>query len=239
MRLIPAGPQFRFLLRALGLLMGMLLVWWVFLLDPLLGWVRASGDFVLGWAPGAVEGPHIGVNPDGNWTLRLPVPEAAGGRADLQQMAGGGAPGAPPRRVRSFKMETSRGKVAMFTVGLPLFWALMLAAAGKKPWRMLAWGSAGIAALMPFAVALNGMWTIRTFFHIESGPWVGFLWSVAGYVNAEVLPFATPLFLGLWLNPGLRTQVFSWMPVVEAAPADGPPARRQSKRRRRRDARVS
>ena len=235
MRLFPVGPQFSFLLRALGLLIGTLLLWWVFLLDPLLGWVRASGDFVLGWAPGAVEGPHISLTPEGNWMLRLPVPAAAAGRADLQRMAGGGA---QPRRVRSFKMETSRGKVAMFTVGMPLFWALMLAVPGKKPWRALAYGSAGIAAMMPFAVTLNGMWTIRTYFHIGSTPWVGFLWSLAGYLNAEVLPFATPLFLVLWLNPELRTQVFSFVPAAEL-PKGGPPARRERKRSRRRDARVS
>jgi hypothetical protein len=233
MRLLPDRPQFRFLLRACGLLIGMLLLWWIFLLDPLLAWVRASGDFVLGWAPGAVEGPHITLTPEGNWMLRLPVPAAAEARTDLQRIAGGGAPNAQPKKVRSFKMETSRTKVALFTVALPLFWAVMLAAPGKKLPRMMAYGSAGIAAAMPFTVTLYAMWTIRTYFHIESTPLTGFLWSVAGYVNGEVLPYATPLFLGLWLNPALRTQVFSWAPAAEPAP-DGPPTRRERKRQRRR-----
>src|SRR5271157_96333 len=168
MRLFPDRPQYRFLLRAGGLLIGMFLVWWIFLLDPLLVWVRYSGDFVLGWAPGAAEGPNITIKPDGNWMLRLPVPAAAAAREDLQRIAGGGSPGAQPKKVRSFKLEIPRSRVAMFTVALPLFWALMLAAPGKRVLRMLAYGSAGIAAAMPFTLTLDGMETIRMYFHIQS-----------------------------------------------------------------------
>lgn len=232
MRLFPDRPQYRFLLRACGLLAGMFLVWWIFLLDPLLGWVRYSGDIVLGWAPGAAEGQHIDIKPDGNWMLRLPVPEAAAGRADLQRMAGGGTPGAQPGKIRSFKLEISRTRVAMFTVALPLFWALMLAAPCKGRLRMMAYGSAGIAATMPFTLTLDGMEAIRTYFHIQSTPLSGFLWTAAGYLNSEVMPYAMPVFLGLWLNGELRTQVFAWAPAAEARP-EGPPTRRERKRQRR------
>ncbi len=216
----------------------MFLLWWIFLLDPLLAWVRYSGDLVLGWAPGAADGPHITVTPDGNWMLRLPVPAAAAARADLQRIAGGGSPNAQPKKIRSFKLEVTRNKVALFTVALPLFWALMFAVPGKKRLRMVAYGSAGIAAAMPFTVTLNAMGAIRLYFHIESTPLAGFLWSVARYLNSEVLPYATPLFLGLWLNPELRTQVFAWVPAAEPRPEE-PPGRRERKRQRRRDARAT
>lgn len=232
MRLFSDRPQFRFLLRACGILTGMFLVWWILLVDPLLVWVRYSGDLVLGWAPGAAEGEHITIKPDGNWMLRLPVPAAAAGRADLQQIAGAGSPGAQPKKVRSFKLEISRGKVALFTVALPLYWALMLAAPGKKRLRMLAYGSAGIAVAMPFTLTLDGMGAIRLYFHIQSTPFTGFLWTAAGYLNSQVLPYAAPLFLALWLNPELRAQVFAWVPAAEPLP-EGPPTRRERKRRRR------
>jgi hypothetical protein len=104
--------------------------------------------------------------------------------------------------------------------------------------RMVAYGSAAILALMPFTVTVYAMTTIREYFHIESTPFTGFLWSSAGYLNGEVLPYATPLFLGLWLNRELRAQVFSWMPAAEPR-QDGPLTRRERKRQRRRDARVS
>jgi hypothetical protein len=238
MRLYPDRPQFRFLLRAGGLLIGMFLLWWIFLLDPLLIWVRYSGDFVLGWAPGAAEGQHVTIKPDGNWMLQLPVPAAAAARADLQRIAGAGSPDAQPKKVRSFRLEITRNRVAMFTVALPLYWALMFAVPGKKLLRMVLYGSAGIAAAMPFTLTLDGMEMIRTYFRIQSTPFAGFLWSAAGYLNSEVLPYATPLFLALWLNRELRTQVFSWVPAADAPP-EGPQTRRERKRQRRRDARAT
>jgi hypothetical protein len=238
MRLFPNRPQFRFLLRAGGLLVGTFLLWWFILLDPLLGWVRISGNVVLGWLPGATNGTHITVLSDESWMVQVPVPAAAATRADLQMLAGGGSPGAQPRKVRSFKFQTSRAKVALFTVALPLFWALMLAVPCKRLPLMVAYGSAAIAAMMPFTVTLYAMTTIRVYFHIESTAWAGFLWSSAGYVNGEVLPYATSLFLGLWLNRELRAQVFSWVPAAEPCP-DAAATPHEGKRRRRRHARVS
>lgn len=166
------------------------------------------------------------------------MPAAAAAREDLQRLAGGGSPGAQPKKVRSFKFETSRAKVALFTVALPLYWALMLAVPCSRLLRMLAYGSAAIAAMMPFTVTLYAMTTIRAYFHIQSAPWAGFLWSSAGYVNGEVLPYATSLFLGLWLNRELRAQIFSWVPAAESLP-ETTSAPRDKKRRRRRHARVS
>lgn len=229
------GRQLRFLLRACALLIGMLMVWWIFFLDPILSWVRGSGDFLLGVLPGAAEGSHIAVNPDGNWMLRLPVPAAAAQRADLQQMAGGGQ----PQKVRSFKIQTSRSKVALFTVSLPLFLALVFTVRmpGRQLIRALAWGIGILAGLMPFQLAMYGMATIRSYFHIASSPAVEFLWGSAGYLNTEVLPYLAPLFLALWLNQELRTQVFSWVPAP-AQRQEAPRTRREKKRLRGHDART-
>jgi hypothetical protein len=219
MRLFSDRPQLRFLLRACGLLIVMLVLWWFLLLDPLLGWVRISGDFVLGVLPGAADGTHITVKPDGNWMLRVPLPAAASSRGDL-------------KKVRSIQMETLRDKVALFTVALPLYWAFVLAAPGKSLWRALLYGSAIIAAIMPLAVAIHAVAAIRTYFHISSTPAVAFLWETAGYLNTEVLPYMVPLFLSLWLNRELRAQIFSFMPAEPRR--DSQLTRREKKRQRRR-----
>jgi hypothetical protein len=231
MKLLPDSPQLRFLLRACALLIVLLVAWWIFLLEPILGWVRVSGDLLLGILPGAAEGTHVTVKPDGNWMLRLPVPAAAAAREDLQQLAGGGQ---LKKKVRSFQMETSRNKIALFTVAVPLFLALMFTVG--MPWkdlaRGLAYGCGILAVLMPVELAVHGMATIRAFFHIASTPLVGFLWGSAGYLNTEVLPYLAPLFLAVWLNRELRAQVFSWVPV-SPDPAEAP-ARREKKQPKRR-----
>ena len=170
--------------------------------------------------------------------LRVPVPAAAASRADLQQLAGGGSPDAQPKRIHSFQMEISRNTAALFTVALPLYWAFVLAAPGKKLVRILGYGSGAILAVMPFALTLNAMATVRSYFHISSTPWTGFLWSSAGYLNTEVIPYALPLFLALWLNPELRARIFAFIPATESR-EDGQLTRREKRRQRRRDARAS
>ncbi len=227
---MPSSPQLRFLLRATGLLLVALFAWWIFLLDPLLAWTRATGSIALDLLPGSASGDHVTVKPDGNWLLQLPVPTEALSRPDLRQLAGSGG----SRGVRSFKMEVSRGQVALYTVAVPIFLALMFSVIMpfKEMLRALGTGCGILLLLMPVALTLWGLSTIRAYFHIASSPGVQFLWSSAGYLNSEVLPYLVPLFLAVWLNRALRTQIFSLVPAGPPAPAS-PAVRRDKKKRRR------
>jgi hypothetical protein len=235
MALFQDKPQFRFLLRACAYLILMLLVWWIFLLDPLLGWMRVSGDWTLSMIPGATDGNHVTVLADGNWMVQLPVPAAAANRPDLQQAAGA-------KKVRSFKMQTSRTQVALFTLAMPLFLALMLTVRPpwKEIWRPVAYGGGAILLMMPVVLALHGMATIREYFHIAGSPLVEFFWASAGYLNSEVFPYLVPLFLAVGLNKQLRAQVFALVPMGPPEPAstDAPMSKKERKRQRRREARA-
>ena len=228
----PRRPQLAFLVRATVLLVVSLALWWMFLVDPLLTWTRLSGRVVLSLVPGAASGQKVTVRPDDIWLLQLPVPAEAQNRADLQQLAGG----AQPHRVRSFKMTTSRGQVALYTVAVPIFLALMFCVGMpvKEFLRSLAIGCGILLLLMPIDLAIYGMTTIRDYFHIQPSPAVGFLWSAAGYMNSEVFPYLVPLFLALWLNRPMRQQIFSWVPagVSRETPA-AEQAKPQKKKRRR------
>jgi len=223
-------PQLRFLLRATGLLLVALFAWWILLLDPLLVWMRLSGSLTLSLLPGAASGRHVDVKPDGNWLLRLPVPSAALDRPDLRQLA------SQTRGPRSFKMEVSRGQVALYTVAVPIFLALMLSVRlpVKDLLRSLAIGLGVLLLLMPMVLTLWGLSTIRAYFQIAGSPAVQFLWNSAGYLNSEVFPYLVPLFLSIWLNRALRAQIFALAPAAAPTPAVEPSAAPRARKRRAR-----
>jgi len=225
-------PQIWFLLRAGVLVLTALVAWWIFLLDPLLDWMRVSGDFTLAVLPGAAAGQHVTIKPDGNWLLQLPVPSAAANRADLQRLASGGS--AAPRKVRSFKMEVSRIQVALYTLPLPVFLALMFTAGLplREMARSIALGCGIVALVMPLALTVWGVTTIREYFQIDSAPAIQFLRNGAAYLNNEVLPYLLPLLLAIGLNRELRAQIFSFVPAEGPATQTGK-RRRAAKRRTR------
>ena len=71
----PASPQLRFLLRGSSLLLVMLALWWWLLLNPLLTGIRLSADAVLWLLPGGRAASGVIVQPNGDWMLRVPIPE--------------------------------------------------------------------------------------------------------------------------------------------------------------------
>src|SRR5580700_3270638 len=100
------SPQFRFLLRGSSLFIILLAVWWWLLLSPLLAGLRISTGAVLWLFPGGGSASGVTIAPDGGWILRVPIPEFVA-RKDAVQRAYGRAPGAPPVKVRSFRLAIS------------------------------------------------------------------------------------------------------------------------------------
>jgi len=230
----PSSPQLRFLLRGSGLLFVMLALWWWVLLHPLLAGMRLSTDLVLRLLPGESSAAGVTVQPNNAWVLQVPIPESLARRDEVQRTYGR-LPGAPPVKVRSFKLAISERIPTFFTLGFPLFWALVLAAGrARRLWRVLAGGTALLAMLALLSLLLYTAYTIETRLRVGTSALASTLWETAEYLNLNVAPYMAPLLIAVWLHSELRAQIFSWNAVSEpAAPASAPAAGAEKTRRGR------
>jgi len=226
-----ASPQLRYLLRASGLFLLLLAAWWWLLLSPLLAALRVSTRAVLWLSPGGGSASGVAVKPGGDWSLRVPLPQFVA-RQDAVQRAFGRAPGAPPVNVRSFRLQIGGGIPAFFTLGFPLFWALVLAGPRwRGVWRALAAGTAVLALLAQFSLLLYAWYSIETTLRLVTSSAAAAFWNVAEYFNMNVVPYAAPLLLAAWLDTELRAQIFSWGAEPEPAAAPDTDKTRRGKYR--------
>jgi hypothetical protein len=215
----PASPQLRFLLRGSGLFVVMLVVWWWVLLSPMLAGLRLSTGAALWLMPGGGTASGVILQPDGDWLLRVPLPGFLA-KQEAVQRAYGRKPGAPPVNVRAFRLMIGETIPKFFTLGFPLFWALVLAAPpSRRVWRVLAIGTGLLALLAQLSLLLYAAYSIETNLQLVTSSVPAALWRSVEYLNVNVAPYVTPLFLAAWLNTELRAQIFSWGAAPEPAPA--------------------
>ena len=214
----PASPQARFLLRGSGLFIVLLAVWWWLLLSPLLAGLRLSTRAVLWLAPGGSSASGVMVQPNGDWLLRIPLPGFLA-RQDAVQRAYGHTAGAPPVNVRSSRLVIGERIPTFFTLGFPLFWALVLAAPRpRRLWRVLAIGSAWLAVLAELSLLFYAAFSIETNLRLATSATASTIWSALEYLNVNVAPYVAPVLLAAWLHTELRAQIFSWAAEPEPAP---------------------
>jgi len=225
----PASPPFRFLLRGSALFIAMLALWWWVLLSPMLAGLRFSTAAVLWLLPDGRSASEVMVEPGSDWMLRVPIPEFVA-KQDAVQRAYGRAPGAPPVKVRSFKLEIADRVPTFFTLSFPLFWAMVLAA-GRTPrlWRVFAIGTALLGVLAQLSLLLYTAYTIETTLRLATAGAAATLWGAAEYLNVNVAPYVAPLLIAPWLHTELRLQIFSWV----EAPAPPAPVEAEKPRRGR------
>ncbi|HMC58595.1 MAG TPA: hypothetical protein VKJ01_05335 [Candidatus Solibacter sp.] len=234
---MPRRPPFRFLLRASLLLMAMLVLWGSVLLDPLRAGLRVCTAAALWLIPGDGRVAEAAILPNGDWSLRLPMPAAAARAAaarqePVQQMLGRTSQDAAPinivpgydivpgyAAVRSLKLVVEGKYPAIFTAGLPFYWALILASGWT--WRRGRRLLEGSAALFAMAVVSMAFYAIRLAIknsHLITGRTAVFLLDLGEYFVVNVIPYLAPLLLALYLDLDLRTLVFTrqagdWRPA--------------------------
>ena len=214
----------RFLLRALVLLALMLALWWLVLLNPLLAGLRLSAELTLRLLPGGSSVSHVTIGADGNWTFQVPAPAAVVNQERTQQMLGAAAAGSGRIKIRSIKVEGTARYPILFTVSLPLFWAILLAAPGRQRLWRIACGTAVLAILALLSIAVYAIRLVGGYFQLTTEGFPGFLMDSAMYLAAGVVPYLGPVLVALSLDGELRGLILAGegepavASVVSAAP---------------------
>ena len=232
---MPRRPQFRFLLRASLLLIAMLVLWGAVLLDPLRAALRLFTVAAIWLIPGDASVIEAAIQPNGDWSLRLPMPAAIARLEPIQQMFGRTSTFGPtsknlaPINVRSLKLVIEGKYPVLFTAGLPFYWALILASGWT--WRRGRVLLRGSGVLFVIAAASLVFYVIRTAIkntHLINGGPIGFLLDSGEYFAINLVPYVAPLLLALYLDVDLRALVFS-RPAGDSLPAPPGPARKKAR----------
>ena len=208
----------------------MLALWWLVLLNPLLAGLRLSAELTLRLLPGGSSVSRVTIGPDRSWTFQVPAPAAVVNQERTQQLLGAAAAGAGRIKIRSMKVEGTARYPILFTVSLPLFWAILLAAPGRpRLWRM-ACGTAVLAAVALLSIAVYAVRLVGGYFQLTTEGFPGFLMDSAMYLAAGVVPYLGPVLVALSLDGELRGLILAG----EAAPAAASAISAAPRRRRRR-----
>jgi len=222
------NPQLRFLLRATLLLVALLALWGVLLLDPLRAGLRAFTAVAIWLIPGDGSVAEATIEPNGDWSLRLPVPAAVARQAPVQTMFGRVSSEAAPVKVRSLKLVVEGKYPVLFTAGLPFFWALILASGWTwQRGRMLLKGSSVLLALAAASLLFYILRTAIKNLHLVASAPANFVLTCGEYFVVNVVPYLAPLLLALYLDRELRARVFTWQ--LEDADPTGPTRSRKKK----------
>jgi hypothetical protein len=223
----------RFLLRASGLFLVMLTAWWWLLLAPMLTGLRYSTRAVLWLVPGGRAYSGAEVRPNHEWLLRVPFPESVARQEHVQRMYGW-RPGAPAITIHSFLLTIAERVPTFFTLGFPLFWALVLAGPfSRRVWRVLAIGTSLLALVAQLSLLLYICFAIETTLRLAPTGVPAALWGAAEYLNINVVPYVAPLLLAAWLHTELRSRIFHWSPTPEPLPVAAPVVEEEKSRRGR------
>lgn len=206
----------RFLLRGSALLIGMLILWWFVSAGPMLYLLKnTAASFV-----------DIQENPSGDWTLHVPL--------EITLRATNGRPA--PQAIHSVDFDVPRTDLNGFTFSLPVYWAIILAAGGRRSLRPLLLGTAVMCAFELASLLVFCQITARNAVaqlagnQDASARWIrGF----GQYLVVNALPFIVPFVLALSLHREMREAIFPWGKEPEAA---APSLRRNRKKKGRRTA---
>lgn len=214
---MPRNPQSRFLLFALVWFAAVLAIWWMLLLDPMLSALRSASELVLHFLPGGSEVAQIRIQPDGNWLLRIPLPKAMGKLKSTQKIFGYYPQDGKPVKVRSASIPMERQFPALFTVGLPFFWALWFAAPyGPNSLPAFLAGSLVLAIVSVISFVFYTFCAVAVVLHFTPAGAEGFLLDMGRFLVLNIIPYAGPVLLAIGLNRGIQRL------VLEGAAAPAP-----------------
>ena len=194
-------PQLNFLLRASAALIALSAIWWFLLLGPLFVAFRQTAELLGGLLFGRSTCSLIRETISGGWDFCVPAASA---------------------NVRSIEFEMPRSDLYIFTFGLPVYWAILLAAPPKSrrtQVRVLVLGTV-LTGLLEVGAFLVFLKTYAFAVVAQSQPITGLTqWLVefSQYLELNVAPDLSPFVAALVLLRDLRVQILGWTKVTIAA----------------------
>lgn len=198
------NPQTRFLARASLLVILLLVFWWFILINPLTSLLKGSVQIFGSMFWGGAASELIKETPSADWSVDFPLDFSL--------------PQPPPqsgiRQVHSVGFDIPRSSVISFTFGLPVFWALILAAPGLRDhWQAALWGTLSIIAIETLLVLIfadiSAHRVADQLSHSETDLSKWFL-HLGEYLVVNVIPFIAPLLVALTLHKELQQQILGW-----------------------------
>lgn len=208
------------LLRGSLALIALLAIWWFFLIAPLRFVLRYSTDFLGGLLFGHASCALITAMPSEDWRFCVPVDIVI----------------ANHQRLNSVEFDMAPAAVAAFTFGLPVYWAVMLAAPRIRRWvRPLVLGTALMevleVVLLLVLLKINAYTAVARSAPSEEQAINWFL-SFSHYLITSVVPYAAPFLIALSLHRELRWQILGRTGADSHPPEDRTADARQRGRRR-------
>lgn len=197
------SPHVRLLLRGTAALVGFAVVWWLFLVTPLVGAFRQSAEFLGTVAFGRFPCETGSETASGNLRFCVPVSVVVPDRE-----TGG------PSRASVAEFEVARTGLFPFTFGLPVYWALFWAVRPHRWVRPLVVGT-GLTALAEILLLLV---FLKTYAHVllaQSNPFASqtanWFYFLGQYLAVNAGPMVAPFVIALALQGELRAQVLGWV----------------------------
>lgn len=200
---IRLAPQSRFLLLGSLLVAGLSLSWWLALMNPALFLLREAVGACGAAVSTGQSALTVTETADGGWRFEVPL------EATLPQ-----SPAHPePRQISSIHFGMARSEVGAFTFGLPVYWALILAAPGiRRCLRPLAAGTAAVTALeivlLLVTAEIRAHRSLAQLLQSRDPVETWFL-RFSQYLTVTCM-WALPFAVALWLHRELREQIFHW-----------------------------
>lgn len=192
--------QLRYAVRASLLFLALLALWWYVLRLPLLDWVQFSAEFLLQHLPGVHSPTSVNIEAGRVWNLQVPVP---GGH--------------------SIHLKANEYLPTLYTVALPLFWAVLFAG----PWsrrllRAFAIGSGILLTVPAISLLIYAAHVVKLNLYRDTAPALDYALSFGDYLASSVMPYLFPPLLALALYPDLRSMVLTGTPFAPKSEAKTP-----------------
>ena len=193
------------------MLIGVLLLWWFALLNPLLFLLRESVGLCCGTR-------FVTQSANGDWTFEVPI---------HFQLSG--------ENMSSIDFDLARSDAGAFTFGLPVFWALILAAPGvRRSGRpliigtLLMWALEVVLLLVFAEIFAHKTVAQMTGSQDSFGAW---LERSSEYLVVSVIPFVTPFVVAICMHGELRGLIFQLPKKDDSRSRSTEKVRRPRKRR--------